>query len=123
MKQSTLRLRKKFQQKKVTKRFKNWKQIQRWCWQLNRCAYCRKVLSGEVHLDHVRPLSHSTSDRINNYNNLVICCKICNKLKSDNTGVDYPEWINRRKQRFRNMHYRDLIKLSEEIKNGRINRH
>ena len=119
MKQSTLRLRKKFQQKKATNRFKNWKKIQREVFQSNRCAYCRRVLTGEVDLDHVIPLSHSKSDRINNYSNLVICCKTCNRLKLDRTGIDYPEWIIRRKKRFKNCSYSDLLKISEEIRNGR----
>ena len=123
MKKSTLILRKRFQQKKATNRFKNWKKIQRWVYQCNRCAHCRKVLSGEVHIDHIRPLSHSKSPRINNYSNLVISCKTCNRLKSDQTGVDYPEWINRRKRNYRYAPYSELIKLSEEIKHGFTNRH
>lgn len=123
MKQSTLILRKKFQQKKTTRRFRNWKKIQRWVYQCGRCAYCRRMLSGEVHIDHVRPLSHSRSQRINNYSNLVISCKTCNKLKSDTTGVEYPEWIIRRKRRAKNASYIDLLRLSEEIENGYTHRH
>ena len=123
MKKSTIILRRKFNQKKTTNRFRNWKKIQRWVYQLNRCAYCRKTLGGEVHIDHVSPLSHSKSQRINNYANLVISCKTCNRLKSDQTGVDYPEWINRRKRNYRYTPYSELIKLSEEIKHGFTNRH
>lgn len=119
MKQSTLRLRKRFQQKKATNRFKNWKRIQRYVYQMNRCAWCLKPLRGEVHIDHVRPISHSRSVRINDYNNLVISCKTCNRLKLDQTGFKYPTWITRRKNKCRNTQYIDLIKLSEEIKNGR----
>ncbi len=118
MKQSTLYLRKRFNQKKSTGRFKNWKQIQRWVFQCGRCAYCRKPLHGEIHIDHVRPLSHSSSNRINQYSNLVISCKTCNKLKSDKVGIEYPEWIKRRKEKYKNADYKTLIKLSEEAKYG-----
>lgn len=119
MKQSTVQLRKRFNQKKTSNRFKNWKQIQRYVFQLGRCAWCLKPLHGEVHIDHVRPLSHSKSKRINNYTNLVVSCKTCNRLKADQTGFAYPNWITRRKNKCKNTPYTDLIKLSEEIKNGR----
>ena len=118
MKQSTLYLRKRFNQKKSTGRFKNWKKIQRYCYQINRCAFCCKPLHGEVHVDHIRPLSHSTSNKINQYSNLVVACKTCNKMKSDKTGIQYPEWIRRRKEKFKNTDYKTLIKLSEEAKHG-----
>lgn len=122
MKRSTLILRKRFQQKKATNRFKNWKKIQREVWQCNRCSYCRKPLYGEIHIDHVRPLSHSKSDRINNYSNLVICCKTCNRLKLDKTDVEYPDWIIRRKKKFKNCSYGDLLRIAEEMKYGRARR-
>ena len=122
MKQSTLILRKRFQQKKATNRFKNWKQIQREVWQANRCAYCLKPLCGEVHIDHVRPISHSKSNRINNYSNLVISCKTCNRLKLDKTGIEYPDWIIRRKNHYKKCSYGDLIRISEEMKYGRTHR-
>lgn len=122
MKQSTLKIRKRFEQKKATRRFKNWKLVQRYCFQGNRCAWCKKTLNGEVHIDHVRPISHYRSEKINNYNNLVISCKTCNKLKSDQTGFVYPEWILRRKQKCKIASYSDLIKIAEEIRNGRNGR-
>ena len=116
MKRSTLRLRNRFNNKRNTRRFKNWKSIQRMVFQCNRCAYCRKLLRGEVHVDHVRPLSHSTSDRINNYSNLVVACKNCNKIKGCTVGVEYPEWVARRKSKFRQADYKYLLKLAEEMK-------
>ena len=118
MKQSTKKLRRKFQQKKTTNRFRNWKKIQRWVWQCNRCAYCRKPLLGEVQIDHVRPVSHYKSERINNYNNLVLTCRTCNRLKLDKTGVEYPEWILRRKRKTQYTAYKDLLKIAEEIRDG-----
>lgn len=118
MKQSTRLLRNRFNKKKTTQRFKNWKLIQRYLVQANLCCFCKKPLHGEVHIDHVNPISHSSSNRVNNYSNLVITCKICNKIKSDKTGIQYPEWVKRRKNKLKNVKYADKIKLSEEIKHG-----
>jgi len=118
MKQSTLYLRNRFNLKKTTRRFKNWKQIQRWVYQANLCAFCRKPLHGEIHIDHIRPISHSTSNRINQYSNLVISCPTCNKMKSDKTGVQYPEWVKRRKDKYARADYKTLLQISEEAKRG-----
>lgn len=123
MKQSTILLRKRFSQKKKTTRFRNWKLIQRYVYQANRCAYCLKPLHGEVHVDHVRPISRSKSNRVNDYANLVVSCKTCNRLKLDQTGFKYPEWIIRRKNKCKHTPYIDLIKLAEEIKYGRNGRY
>lgn len=118
MKQSTIYLRNRFNQKKSTRRFKNWKQIQLNLYQCRRCAYCKRPLHNEHQIDHVRPLSHSKSLRVNQYSNLVVTCKTCNKLKSDKTGVKYPEWVKRRKKKYRKADYKTLLELSEEAKNG-----
>lgn len=39
-------------------------------------------------------------------------------MKSDKTGVQYPEWVKRRKDKYARADYKTLLQISEEAKRG-----
>lgn len=119
MKKSTIKYRKQFEKRKANKSYWNWRDIQQYVFQINRCAYCRRSLSDDRQVDHVNPISHATSKSVNYRSNWVISCPTCNKIKSDTAGVEYPQWVARRKEKFKKMKHTELLKLARRMKNGR----
>ena len=112
MKRQTQRLRNQFNNKKNTTRFHNWYTIQRFAIQMNRCGYCFRVLNGNAQIDHVNPVC-SGNKSVNNYSNLIICCKTCNRLKGIKRGVEYPRWIVERKNKLSKLNRKDLLLLAK----------
>lgn len=64
------------------------------------CPYCQSVLGKQPHLDHIYPVSKGG---LNLVENLVYCCEVCNRSKSDKSlrqfckaqGLDYLEVTDR----------------------------
>jgi 5-methylcytosine-specific restriction endonuclease McrA len=54
--------------------------------QRNRCAYCRKTIRSNYHIDHINPLSAGGS---NFANNLQLLCAPCNMKKSSKHPLDF----------------------------------
>lgn len=93
-----------FQNRYNTDRFRNWKRLQL-LYQNWKCAYCRCDLHGiKYEIDHVRPLysARKKTSRLNNYSNLVISCRECNRKKGISTNYSYPEWIKKNRDKIRN---------------------
>ncbi len=54
-----------------------------------RCCFCNRLLNpSKTTLDHYLPKSSGGTD---DYFNLVLCCKKCNKLKGGSIPADYPD--------------------------------
>lgn len=50
------------------------------------CQYCLKILiPKEITFDHIRPKSKGG---VSNWSNLVVCCSVCNKRKSNYTAEE-----------------------------------
>jgi 5-methylcytosine-specific restriction endonuclease McrA len=49
--------------------------------QRHKCFYCGKDLDGDIHIDHIIPISKKGENIIGN---IVLACKYCNLYKSDN---------------------------------------
>lgn len=65
--------------------------------------------------DHVNPIWKAKS-RANSYNNFVLSCWDCNLTKGMKTGVEYPQWIQERKQKYRKYSSKELLILYEKFK-------
>lgn len=72
-----------FKRKMKSKKYNNW-----------RCVYCGQILNkkSEVTVDHVVPKSRGGKTA---YDNLVICCVSCNKMKSSKHQNHYTKLMNR----------------------------
>lgn len=53
-----------------------------------RCAYCRKSVGDDYHVDHVIPLAKGGS---NDRSNLQICCPRCNSQKQAKDPIDFAQ--------------------------------
>ncbi len=63
----------------------------------NYCSYCEMNISNGMDIEHISPKSKN-DDLINNWDNLLIACKVCNRIKSDNNenriGYIFPDTHN-----------------------------
>ena len=50
------------------------------------CQYCGKDTNGSITIDHIHPISKKGNDDISN---LIVCCKKCNSIKSNNVLEDF----------------------------------
>lgn len=99
----------KYKARKKDKRTNTWK-----------CAYCGKVIynKADVTVDHITPKSRGgkTTD-----DNLTICCKSCNTLKSSKTKERYVRLLKANsKRKARNSHiYKRKIRYSAYNRHGK----
>jgi 5-methylcytosine-specific restriction endonuclease McrA len=119
-----------FDKLKKTDIFKAWKKAQYKC-QDGKCAWCRcdiELYDKNTHVDHVIPLIY---DGTNDFKNLVLACRCCNKNKGAkasgyNDGMkcrrnnSVPKWI-------KNNYYNDYslpknIEISDDDYNGYDNK-
>lgn len=58
------------------------------------CAYCGKILSSmEIQYDHITPRSKGGK---NNYENLHVCCPLCNSRKGTKTLEEFRSFMERK---------------------------
>lgn len=90
--------------------------IQRYLYQMNCCAYCKRKLTSSAQIDHVSPICRTKNKRVNQYANLVISCATCNRLKGIQANVVYPIWVAERRSKFRKVEYKKLLEMAEQMR-------
>ena len=58
--------------------------------QKDKCAYCRKLLRGKGHVDHILAIAKGGS---NDRRNLQLTCEICNKRKNARDAIEFARGI------------------------------
>ena len=56
------------------------------------CSYCGKK-GGELHVDHIHPVSKGGLDELNN---LTTACRKCNIQKKDKTLEEFEQWLKKK---------------------------
>ena len=73
------------------------------------CYYCgKKTTKAERQIDHIHPVAKGGE---NNFDNLVVACKVCNRKKSD---TDILIFIEKELKRL-DLHLNTLLNLKEKL--------